>query len=87
MSVYVNTGTNYATDGSDVPTKKALKEALAASPASVVFYETSAVPMPILINGSELVEGVKYSVTGPNPYKNRKWYATVELTGGKIKVS
>jgi hypothetical protein len=85
--MYVNVGAQYESDGKDIPTKSALKRAIQENPANVYFYGTSdftAVSGTVDI----LEKGVKYSVVGPNPHKNRKWYATVEITqSGAIKVS
>lgn len=90
MSEWINVGARYYTDDSDIPTKKALKAALAANPASVRIYSTDAFgPNAGDTRGADILRnGVKYSVTGPNPYTSRKWYATVEkLPNGTIKVS
>lgn len=80
--------------------KRALREAL-ASGAEVSFDTTSAfgptemITAPgfsdavVAFTGSRrLVRGEKLSVVGPDPYSNRKWYATVEITAaGTVKVS
>ena len=72
-------------DLSDFRTKKALKDAI---PADVVFYGTGMDNRNVRYIADDLVVGVKYSIAGPNPYTNRKWYATVEkLANGTIKVS
>ncbi len=85
--MYENVGALNASDGTDIPTKKALKDALAANPANVVLYTTSGFSPKKHIKGTELEVGVRYSVTGPNPYSARNWYATVTIANGKIKVS
>ncbi len=86
--MYVNVGAQYNADKTDIPTKKALKDAIAANPAKVYFYPTSEFNATIPGTLDIMEKGVKYSVTGPNPYKNRKWYATVEITqSGAIRVS
>ncbi len=84
--MFVNVGASYKNSGQDIPTKKALKDALAHTPANVNLYSTSAFGNSEGAIGSELVEGVKYTVTGPNPFTNRKWYATVTKTGDKVTV-
>ena len=71
----------------DFPTKSALKEQFRTHPELVVLYTTSAFEPSKEYNSDELVIVVKYSVTGPNPYTSRKWYATVEKTAKGIKVS
>lgn len=55
-------------------TKKALKEALAAGRTVYVF---SPGPFPAKTDGNEFVEGPHY----PEPHR---WYATVEVSGGKV---
>ena len=63
----------------ECPTKKALK-ARVGQEASRVLQETS-------MFGPELRDHGKFAVVGPSPYE-RKWYAQVTVTGGKItKVS
>lgn len=69
---------------SDKKTKKALKEAIAANPDEVYLYSTSA------FGGwsgmaSALPEDMKFNVVGPDPYKNRSWYATVTRVNGEAK--
>jgi len=84
--MYVNVGVSNRSDGTDIPTKTALKAAIAANPDNVVVYGTSDFS-PFTGSADNLVIGVKYTVTGPNPYTSRKWYATVEkLQNGKITV-
>lgn len=85
--MFVNVGALYNDTKTDIPTKAALKRAIQENPANVYLYPTSDFagdPGTVDI----LEKGVKYSVTGPNPYISRKWYATVEITqSGQIKVS
>lgn len=85
--MFVNVGASYKGSGQDIPTKKALKEELAKMPSNVNLYSTSLHGGSEGATGDKLVENVKYSVTGPNPYESRKWYATVEVVKGVIKVS
>lgn len=86
--MYVNVGAKYIGDGSDIPTKAALKRAIADEPSNVRIYSTSGFSEQYDDIATNVVIGVKYSVTGPNPYTNRKWYATIEkLQNGKIVVS
>lgn len=86
MSSYVNVGVKNRSDGTDIPTKAALKRAIAANPDDVVVYGTSDFT-PFTGSADNLREGVKYSVTGPNPYTSRKWYATLEKgPNGKVTV-
>jgi hypothetical protein len=84
--MYVNVGVKNRNDGTDIPTKAALKQAIAANPDDVVMYGTSDFS-PFTGSADDSVIGVKYSVTGPNPYTSRKWYATIEKgQNGKITV-
>lgn len=61
--------------GADYKTKKDLK----ANVGKPLHYiETS-------FYGVEFKENGKFPVVGPDPFKNRKWYATVEMENGLIK--
>lgn len=71
-----------------VPSKKALKEAMANHPEEVYFEGTAEMFQTVEgYRGNEIPEGIKLSVVGPDPRTNRRWYATVEMVKGKIKVS
>lgn len=83
---YINVGAGDISTNKGFPTKKALKDEITANPTNVWFYGTSDFT-PFKGNATELVVGYKYQVTGPDPYTNRKWYATVEKTAKGIKVS
>lgn len=88
MASYVNVGAQYKKDVTDIPTKAALKRAIAEDPGQVWLYETSMGKEGVCYQADSLDIGVKYSVTGPNPYTSRKWYATIEKRqDGKIVVS
>lgn len=64
--------------GANYPTKKSLKENIGRP---LKYIETS-------MFGSEFKPNGRLPVVGPNPYNNRKWYATVEMRNGLIhKVS
>ena len=80
----------YINGGVEMPhnvSKKALKEAVQADPSKVFFYSTS--PLGATYDGylDKMPEGVTLQVTGPDPFKARKWYASVKLVNGVIKVS
>lgn len=82
---YVSCGAKV--DGTDVPTKAALKRAISDNPDKVYLYGTSRYEQGGLpAHADKLPEGHKYSVTGPNPYNSRKWYATVERRNGRLSV-
>jgi hypothetical protein len=64
--------------GASYPTKKALKASI-GKPLS--YIETS-------MFGPEYTPNGKFCVVGPDPYRNRKWYAEVTMKDGIIaKVS
>lgn len=69
-------------------TKKALREALAAA-TDVVTFDKTAIDFdgPGNLVTGDLTPGVRLQVTGPDPYRKRDWYATVELVNGKIRCS
>lgn len=56
------------------PTKKALREAVAAGKYVAVF---SPGPFPATVNGRETIEGPHY----PEPHR---WYAQVEVQNGQV---
>ena len=59
-------------------TKKELKAGIGKIPG---FIETS-------MFGTEYKGDGKYTIVGPDPYRDRKWYATIEIKDGLIsKVS
>jgi len=64
--------------GARYPTKKSLKESIGKP---LRYIETS-------IFGPEYTPNGTFPVVGPDPYTNRKWYATVTMKDGLItKVS
>lgn len=86
---YLNAGARTGA-GQDFRTKKDLKAAITTNPTFVTIYVTDAfgpnAGKSVIADNLEI--GVKYSVTGPNPYTSRKWYATVEKQpNGTVKVS
>lgn len=84
--MYVNVGAKDTRDGTNIPSKKALKTLIATTPANVTLYNTSGFNGQSGRTGDNLDIGVKYTVVGPNPYTNRKWYATVERTEKGVTV-
>lgn len=76
--------TSYVNCGVRAPfhhTKKALREAVAANPAGVEVYCTSEFGDQFDGFVSNLIETphLKLSVCGPDPYRDRKWYATIAV--------
>jgi hypothetical protein len=70
--------------------KAAMKRAHAENPASVRFESVS--PMGPQFDGTvespaDLPDGLKLTVVGPNPFTDRRWYGTVEVKNGKVKIS
>lgn len=93
MSNYVNVGA-IDSKGQRVPTKKALKELVAANldkpdAELIMFDQTSMIHsggLPGNIVLRDLPEGHILSVVGPDPYRKRNWYANVERRGEKVIV-
>ena len=82
---YMNVGAYV--DGVRPKSKKALKEALAANPASVTFDGTSPMgPQHDDLSGTCVPEELILSVVGPDPFTKRSWYATVRwnVQTGKV---
>lgn len=80
---YVNVGVK------GLKTKKALKEAVKADPSKVYVFGTGGFVGPTY-DGivSSMPANVKLSVCGPDPYNDRRWWATIERKAdGTIKVS
>lgn len=69
---YVNVGIEGAT------TKAALRQAVKAQPEKVYAYSTS--PLGPQFRGpvSQLPEGTTLTVAGPDPYRSRKWFASIK---------
>jgi len=61
--------------GANYPTKKALKESIGRP---LRYVETSMFSPEYKPNGT-------FCVVGPDPYRNRKWYAEVTMENGLIK--
>lgn len=60
--------------GAGYPTKKALKASIGQP---LRYIETSML-------GNEYKDDGMFTVVGPDPYTNRKWYATVTMKDGLI---
>lgn len=73
------------------PSKAALKRALKDAPETVKFDCTAAAGPHANrgpIKGTEVPKGDTLSVCGPDPYTNRKWYASVSIgRTGNIRVA
>jgi hypothetical protein len=91
MADYINCGA-WTNRRVRVQTKKELKDLIAQDPALVIFDPTSLHPGSNNngndISGDSIPAGVVLSVAGPDPARNRKWYASVTKGAkGGIKVS
>lgn len=88
MSEWVNVGVRDKSTKADIPTKAALKRAIAVMSGDIELYETTMGKEHITYDLYNLVSYVNYTVTGPNPYTSRKWYATVsiDLKSGHVVV-
>lgn len=66
------------------PSKKALREAVAAG--SWVSLEATSLFGNEYDGALEDAPDNTYTVVGPDPYTNRKWYASITKRDGKITV-
>lgn len=85
---WINTGAYVS--GKRPKTKAALKAALAGNPESVTFDVTSELgPRAGETITPATIGTDKLSVTGPSPYTDRSWYATIRISErtGKVSVS
>lgn len=94
--MFINVGA-YA-DNKRIITKTALKKMVKESPGILRFDQTSSLQdngMPRIISLEMVTKAIEsdgrtdihLSVVGPDPYANRKWYATVNYFNGKYTVS
>lgn len=60
--------------GASYKTKKVAKESIGQPPR---FIETS-------MYGPEYTGDGTYTVVGPDPYTNRRWYGQITVTGGVV---
>ena len=87
MTRYIN-GDAKDEHGRRFPTKKALKEAFKAEPALVTLLPTELFTTDMPTLASDVKPGEAWSIVGPNPYSDRRWYATVEHNSkGQVTVS
>lgn len=86
MTIWINAGARDA-NGERFKTKAALKRALKAAPQSVAFdttaLATTARPDEI-VTASDLGNRPRHTeeawtIVGPDPYTDRRWYATVKV--------
>ena len=86
MTSYINGGVT--SRSIQIPTKKMLKDLVKTGPSQVFFYPTSEIGQTWSGSLAELPKGVTLSVVGPDPYRSRKWYASITKTlAGNWKVT
>lgn len=84
MTRWINAGAKHST-GVRVKTKAELKRTLKATPSAVIFDTTGNFPnAEELIIASDLgnrphAADEAWQVVGPDPYDDRRWYATVTV--------
>ena len=83
MTTYINAGAKHTT-GARVKTKAELKRTLKATPAAVVFDPTDAFTTTSPVVASDLgwrprIADEVWQIVGPDPYNDRKWYASVRV--------
>lgn len=83
---YINGGARDVYRG-PILTKAALKAAVKAYPADVEFYSTSELGATFNGRVSEMPADAVLQVCGPDPYANRRWYASVKRTAKGLTVS
>lgn len=76
--------------GALFPSKAAIRRAWEADPRSVTFQSVQGLGGyfygPVL-GPESLPNGLKLTVVGPDPERLRNYYGTVEVKGGKVKIS
>jgi hypothetical protein len=66
--------------------KKALKALADAEPDMVLCYSLDSFGTPINCTLDNLPNG-NYTFCGPNPYHDRRYYGTIEVKSGNVKIS
>lgn len=87
MSTFINVGVY--SDNKRVATKTALKRMVRENPELLRFDQTSAFANhhPLILTIEYLLslsKQVTFSVVGPDPFSDRKWYANVYVWRGKV---
>ena len=86
MSTYINGGVRHV-NGEPITTKKALKAAIIDNAESVYFYDTSEFGPRFSGIVSGMPNNASLQVVGPDPYRNRQWYASITCSAKGIKVT
>lgn len=63
-------------------TKTALKKAVKEDPDSVLFADVGGLNKPFYGGLKDIPDGVVLTVVGPDPWRDRRWYASVK--NGKV---
>lgn len=76
-------------DGKNPKTKKELKDAIKANPTSenIFFENLNLLGETRHAYLSNFPPGRVVDVVGPDPERDRRWYATVQLVNGKVIVT
>jgi hypothetical protein len=83
--MYVEVGARLGT--TPIPTKKALREAMKATPDKVYLtlvsdFDIAALRTRVVTAGRAYAfPSVTWQVVGPDPFTSRKWYASINCTG------
>ena len=91
MTTYINAGAKHTT-GARVKTKAELKRTLKATPDAVTFDPTDAFTASGPVLASELDNRPRkadevWQIVGPDPHTDRRWYASVRVVKGELKVT
>jgi hypothetical protein len=92
---FIEVGATDSATGALFPSKAAIRRAWTADPQSVRFTSVASVVAPRdgqAFNGpvstpADLPENTKLMLVGPDPYRQRNYYGTVEVKKGKIVIS
>jgi hypothetical protein len=74
-------------DGKLPKTKKALKEAVRDDPESVTLEAQSHFDRDTPSSPIYIPKGVTVQVCGPDPHRDRRWYASITFDGNEVKCS
>jgi hypothetical protein len=89
MTTYINVGARIVGAG-QVLSKRDLRRRVAEDPDSLRFYATAV--LGPRRNGETMTlselddEDVVFSVCGPDPFNDRRWYACVRRVGPRLRV-
>lgn len=64
-------------DSQPIKFKKHLRTAVATDPSTVWFESVGGMFLPFAGTVADIPEGVVLTIVGPDPWTDRRWYATV----------